>query len=236
MYRTRLALLTVPDSYPRRSRNCLRLAAWWLQDCRDTHDTCRKMRESRKPPTRLLVLSEHRVRVCSGADIPGQFAYATLSHFWGSKTYHSLSQDNLASYRDEIPQGNLSKTVRDAIKIARELGLSYLWIDTLCIIQDSPEDWAVEASLMEAVYGGSDLNIAASGAKDGSEGCFFDRSELSQCFADIEKNGKVRRQMFTPDITGTFEQAPLSTLQGQNCSGNASRVVRANRFHVEYHR
>ena len=59
--------------------------------------------------------------------------------------------------------------------MTRELGLKYLWIDSLCIIQDSPSDWESEAATMDDVYSDSFLTIIAASAPDGSTGCFFDR-------------------------------------------------------------
>lgn len=72
-----------------------------------------------------------------------------------------------------IPEDDLTQTFRDAIKITRALGIEYIWIDSLCIIQDSPSDWQAEAVLMESVYSGGTINIAATGAADGRQGCFL---------------------------------------------------------------
>lgn len=86
-----------------------------------------------------------------------------------------LAKNKLTSFRVDIPHEELPKTFQDAIFIARYLGFQYLWIDSLCIIQDDKDDWDRESTLMTDVYGGSDLNIAAVSAKDGSVGCFFQR-------------------------------------------------------------
>jgi hypothetical protein len=77
---------------------------------------------------------------------------------------------------EHIPQAALSKTFKDTIQITRRLGFRYLWIDSLCILQDCLDDWQEQASLMGTVNGGSFLNIAASDAPDGNTGCFFTRS------------------------------------------------------------
>ena len=79
---------------------------------------------------------------------------------------------------DRIPLVGLSKTFLDAIEIAWNLGFSWLWIDSLCIIQDDEEDWRREASLMATVYGQSGLNIAATAAPDGQTGCLFPRDSV----------------------------------------------------------
>ena len=102
-------------------------------------------------------------------------SYLTLSHCWGKTKVFKLTSENLADMEIVIPEESLCQTFQDAIFITRSLGYEYLWIDLLCIIQDSIEDWRVESAKMSSVYGGSVLNLAAFGAKDGSEGCFFER-------------------------------------------------------------
>jgi hypothetical protein len=79
----------------------------------------------------------------------------------------------LVDFEKQIPHSALCKTFQDAIQIAKWLQIQYLWIDSLCIIQDDEEDWKKESALMSEVYGGSHLNIAAASASDGREGCFF---------------------------------------------------------------
>ncbi|KAK3387353.1 hypothetical protein B0H63DRAFT_364482, partial [Podospora didyma] len=61
----------------------------------------------------------------------------------------------------------------DAISATSPLGLEYIWIDCLCIIQDDSDDWLRESSKISKVYGGSVVTISASGATDGSVGCFL---------------------------------------------------------------
>lgn len=65
---------------------------------------------------------------------------------------------------------DLPQTLQDAITVTRALGQRYVWIDALCIIQDSPDDWDVESSKMGSVYHGAYLTIAAATASDVSEG------------------------------------------------------------------
>jgi len=73
-----------------------------------------------------------------------------------------------------VPQ--LSKTFQDALIITRRLDLRYLWIDSLCIIQDSEEDWQEQSACMGQVYSNSYCNIAAAHAADGTYGCFAGRN------------------------------------------------------------
>jgi hypothetical protein len=69
-------------------------------------------------------------------------------------------------------------TLRDAIKTARILGMSYIWIDSICIVQDSIEDWEEESSQMDKVYGQAELVVAASAAQYSDDGFLNERRIL----------------------------------------------------------
>ncbi|OTA97355.1 hypothetical protein M434DRAFT_62015, partial [Hypoxylon sp. CO27-5] len=101
--------------------------------------------------------------------------YATLSHCWGSSIPLRLSTSNIAALQDEIPFSQLNKTFQDAIIACRRLGIHYLWVDSLCIIQDSAQDWEKQSATMAQVYSNTYCNIAAAYAKDGSFRCFVSR-------------------------------------------------------------
>lgn len=86
-----------------------------------------------------------------------------------------MTQRNIASWTREIPCSDIMHTFRDAIDVTRALGFQYLWIDSLCIIQDSESDWLHESSLMSDVYKFSDCNITAAHATSDAIGLFVDR-------------------------------------------------------------
>jgi hypothetical protein len=71
-----------------------------------------------------------------------------------------------------ITADDLPKTFREAIATAKKFGISYLWIDSFCIIQDSHSDWLAEAATMEAVYSNSALNIMATASRGVEDGLF----------------------------------------------------------------
>lgn len=60
--------------------------------------------------------------------------------------------------------------------VAQRLGVRYIWIDSLCIIQDSEEIWLEQSALMGQIYSNSFCNIAAAHASDSRQGCFIDRN------------------------------------------------------------
>ncbi|KAL2060837.1 hypothetical protein VTL71DRAFT_8889 [Oculimacula yallundae] len=149
----------------------LELSRIWFEDCIRNHEACRS--KNRKSPTRLIKIDDGVLRLCtfaSEADCP---IYATLSHCWGQLRFLRLLKSNVSQLHETISKDELTKTFLDAIEIAKSLGLSWMWIDSLCIIQDDAEDWRKEAALMSTVYGHSSLNICATAAKDGAVGCII---------------------------------------------------------------
>ena len=108
-----------------------------------------------------------------------------------------------------IPFERLPNTFKHAIEIAQRLGLDYLWIDSLCIIQDDEDDWQKESALMSSVYGGSTITIAASSARDSSQGCFLKLPNFSGGLrARITDGGRQRVQDFRSEEVyslSTFE-------------------------------
>lgn len=175
----------------------LNLARKWLSHCQSSHDDCKiheRQSTKRRNPSRVLFLGkvshtdDVHLRICNSDASP--ITYATLSHCWGSLEVLKLTKETLPKFLQRILVGDLCKSFQDAIFVARFLGFDYLWIDSLCIIQDDTEDWLEESALMSSVYGLSSLNIAASGAADGSEGLFFAR--IPPQFRTYEMTVEVR--------------------------------------------
>jgi hypothetical protein len=98
--------------------------------------------------------------------------YMALSHRWAGSMITRTLQDNFQSMCRSIPWDELTKTMQDAVTVTRFLGIRYLWIDSLCIIQDSEEDWSQQSSKMSGIYRNSIITIAADCSHDHSEGFF----------------------------------------------------------------
>ncbi|KAI1644627.1 HET-domain-containing protein [Daldinia loculata] len=150
--------------------------------CLETHKSCIRQASELFAPTRLLELqyvgTEKKFRLVLQSEFDPRERYITLSHCWGPKTTTEklqLTKSTLEDLRNGLLVAILPKTFRDAFEIIERLKVRYLWIDRLCIVQDSVEDWQSEASIMGPVYTHGLLNIAALGATDDQTGCFFDR-------------------------------------------------------------
>ncbi|PQE23112.1 heterokaryon incompatibility protein [Rutstroemia sp. NJR-2017a WRK4] len=155
-----------------RSMMKFELAKRWVTDCLKHHPLC-QTDLIHALPSRLLEIRENSVKLVLTAAWTHQPSYATLSHCWGDHKFQTLTQDNLDSFLRNIRTETLSKTFQDAIKTVQNFDFSYLWIDSICIIQDSVEDWTIESSKMASVYRGAVLNISAAGAQNGTEGLFL---------------------------------------------------------------
>ncbi|KAK0716142.1 heterokaryon incompatibility protein-domain-containing protein [Lasiosphaeris hirsuta] len=125
-------------------------------------------------PTRLINVrnpDHHQLTVLSEDDDQSSVRpYAALSYVWGSKQEYVLTTAALAEMRTGLDLSRLPRTISDAIRAARQLGFDYLWVDALCIIQDSPEDKARELPLMSDTYRESSLCIVVASAAAASEG------------------------------------------------------------------
>ncbi|KAE9373586.1 HET-domain-containing protein [Stipitochalara longipes BDJ] len=198
------------------TENTLPLIKRWLTKCREMHTLCHnKVMNPYGIPTRLIDITHSQPHLCLGASLKGIVEHATLSHCWGSPNppLETLRKDNLQSFLHHIPPEALPKTFRDFIQISRFLGITYVWVDSLCIIQDDKEDWKTESARMTAVYGGSAFNIAASGAFDGSVGSFeffplhFDFSHFRK--APLASRGWAVQERLLPRRTVSFCQTQV---------------------------
>jgi hypothetical protein len=85
-----------------------------------------------------------------------------------------LTRDTLHDHKKAIALNDMPKTFRDAVLITRKLGFQYLWIDSLCIVQDDPQDWQLEATRMGDVYANATITIMAVAATSADTGCFVE--------------------------------------------------------------
>jgi len=118
-------------------------------------------------------------------------SYVTLSHCWGGITPIKTTLENISSHTAQIKMANLPPTFADAVQVARKLNVQYLWIDSLCIIQDDKWDWEKEAALMGRYYKNSLLTIAATNGKNSEAGLFKERDCLATkpCELSIRASG-----------------------------------------------
>lgn len=135
------------------------------------------------------------IRLIDGAERKSN-AYLAVSHSWGNltdaqKQLFCTSIQNLSRRRHGFHVSELPKTFQDAVKVARAMGVPYLWIDTLCIIQygDGKADWEREARRMKNVYSGAYCTIAATSAANAHSG-FLDTHHRTDYVCVEDSKGK----------------------------------------------
>jgi hypothetical protein len=151
----------------------------WLRECLARHPACVPTRGIKRLPRRLLFVGNDNAdttpRLVETTSSQPDLRYMTLSHSWGTQRIFQLTTDNYAALLLQIPVSHLQQVFRDAISVTRKAAVEYLWIDSLCIIQDSVEDWRHESMNMGMIYSGAVCNIAATGFTDGLNGLFVKR-------------------------------------------------------------
>jgi hypothetical protein len=100
---------------------------------------------------------------------------------------------NISKISDAMDISSLPLTFQDAILITRKLGYQYLWIDSLCIVQDSSQDWQRESVKMSEIYSRAVLCIAASSAMDSHQGIFKRANSKfeQECLPGLERRPKL---------------------------------------------
>lgn len=155
----------------------------WLERCK----RCASRRlsiESSFVPDRLVDADASypdEIHIIDGRDIAESSRYITLSHCWGNiAEIHDLVCRLMVSRIYEFKKGislqRLPKTFIDAVAVARSLGIRYIWIDSLCIVQDSKEDWQRNAAVLWKLYASSYLTLAATASRNSTEGLFRTRA------------------------------------------------------------
>lgn len=144
----------------------------WLRDCNDSHsDHGYDSAKDSELPTRVLDVGDSEnperllLHVTKGE--PGK--YIALSHCWGDAIPLRTEKETIAAHCKAIKFENLPELFQDAVIVTRELGVQFLWIDSLCIIQDDEEDWQHEAKRMEKVFASAYCTIAATSAENSNE-------------------------------------------------------------------
>lgn len=173
------------------SPRALTLARECIDECVETHETCIALAASSDPhlPTRVID--------CTNPDLPrlvsteGQRGqYLTLSYVWGGDQVHKTTTGNVSTYERSINISLLPATIRDTIHVTHALGFSSLWVDSLCIIQDSDEDKRREIGRMHHIYRYAHLTIIAASANKVTESFLNDRPP-PPCFSASAFNAGV---------------------------------------------
>jgi hypothetical protein len=163
----------------------------WMSSCADSHTVCRPSDPLAHPvclPLRVIDVGVPGIRgacpdpfLSVGTGRPGR--YATLTYRWGNGLALTTTSSTLELMKVGIPLDSMPRTFQEAVSVTRRLDIRDIWIDALCIIQDSPQDWQEQSSIMGQIYADAWLNMSVSGASGPRSGFLKKRNilEIRSC-------------------------------------------------------
>ncbi|KAE8449827.1 hypothetical protein EG329_007304 [Mollisiaceae sp. DMI_Dod_QoI] len=158
------------------SKRSLGIASRWLKNCVENHASCRPPIELQKPPRRLIHVGNETQNPFLVETFPDlqHVEWLSLSYCWGRDPSIKLIDENMNALKSGIPLTDFDATIQDAVLVTRALGISYIWIDALCILQDGKE-WSEEASKMNEIYGGSTVTLVIASSDSVKNGFLKER-------------------------------------------------------------
>ncbi|KAL7621706.1 hypothetical protein AAE478_009033 [Parahypoxylon ruwenzoriense] len=191
-----------------------------ITSCRDSHPACHATAQPRSPSRIIDVagLDRSLIYLRSTYNLV-DIEYVALSYCWGGDQPVKLLSNSEASLENGVPFVSLPASLQDAVTCARELGYRYLWIDALCIMQDSVEDKLQELGKMASIYRDAVVTIIAASASTVSEGYLgYDRvgsvvsrsrpskAKTGPCRVNVEfDNGQIGTLTIIPKIDGNVK-------------------------------
>jgi hypothetical protein len=170
-----LARLLFPDSG---SPECLSLARLWLQECRTKHVRCKRQIQVARRPSRVIDLCVDPPLLVCVTD--KHLEYMALSYSWGGETALMLTMKSERDFFNQgIPKAALPPTISDFLMVTRAMGIQYAWVDSLCIQQDSKQDFLSETTKMRDIYKGAVMTVQGSKAAKISDRLFHSRDVSS---------------------------------------------------------
>jgi hypothetical protein len=130
-------------------------------------------------------------------------SYIALSHRWWSSRHLITTKSNVTKHYQNISFGDLPKTFQDAITVCHFMKIRYLWIDSLCIVQDDPEDWGRESARMGHIYSNAFCTLATHAARHDTEG-FLD-STLDFSHGSVLLGGQRGTHQVSVSLRNSFE-------------------------------
>ncbi|UKZ48019.1 hypothetical protein TrVGV298_002255 [Trichoderma virens] len=185
----------------------------WIELCNQNHSCFPDTSDTYQPgcmPTRVIDVRQLRLVEISKRT---KHKYIALSHCWGKLKLEEkfcTTSHNIEILKKNIPLKSLPKSFQDAVTVTRALRISYLWIDSLCIIQDDTKDWESEASKMGDVFNSAYCTIAASSAASSLDGFLGVRSPRA-CVTVQTTRGPLQLAEFIDNFHAHVEQSVLST-------------------------
>ncbi|PSR76735.1 heterokaryon incompatibility protein-domain-containing protein [Coniella lustricola] len=202
----------------------LSIIKYWIQHCDERHgrSSCTaggpqssrsESQQGRRLPGRFIAVgvAGDEMVYLQATDARYSYKWVALSHQWGREGVHQqfcTTKQNIRRHVNGMRVDDLADTYRDAVKVTRDLGCAYLWIDSVCIVQGAGGDFDTQAKLMEQVYSGAYVVLAACRAPGHYGGFLQPRQEKAQVLLD--KQGSTQRVCLV-EVVDDFQQHVLGS-------------------------
>jgi hypothetical protein len=164
-------------------------------------------------PARLLYIGTSEDRTIKVVDITDpSVIYVALSYCWGAGSRLTLTEDTLHSFQSSIPWDIIPRTIWDAIALTMQLQISYIWVDALCVLQDSRQDWQRESVKMKDIYKHARLVLSTDRAANTDTGFLTSRRQtghIIQIPSSHPEASHITEILVVPDGRGEMHDADL---------------------------
>ena len=173
------------------------LARQWLTACTLHHKNCHGM-ANEVMPTRLIHVGRAKEEPRL-VEVRGHCSqYIALSHCWGEAQPLRTTVLTYGTHLSSIPLRTMPRTFQDAVVVTRRLGFCYVWIDSLCIVQDNIADWETECAIMSDIYANASVTIAGPAASNADAGFLHGRIPMEGHSCELNVSSESGR---SPDST-----------------------------------
>ncbi|THU83173.1 HET-domain-containing protein [Dendrothele bispora CBS 962.96] len=196
----------------------LALARNWLRECIRDHTDCAPfvsvgLTSVFHHSTRFIDVLLGRLVKLDQINVRVPVEYIALSYVWGKdyqlrttlQTVEKFSQ--CLSADDSEAVDRLPKTIQDAISVTRALGYRFLWVDALCIVQDSPTDLGIQLAQMDRIYSLAAVTIVARGSSSSDSGMLgvsIPRNQIKHSNTEVTVNRGLSVGVW--DVIGSVEE------------------------------
>ena len=206
-------------------------AKYWIETCK-RHSNCLQQLDGQLPKIVVEVASSESPTTCrlvEPHDHSGQ--YVALSYCWGKQSY-VLTTENKEDLMIRLDENRLPQTILDAIHVTRRLGYQFLWIDALCIVQNSATEKTEDIANMHKIYQRAALTIVAGSATSASEGFLHHNRPISSKPTDSNAI-QTRSSRYHANTPTTIML--LSVLRGRYCCQYLQILLFAEHGHCKKH-
>lgn len=199
-------------------------ASKWLESCLESHKSCKVIPKIFTPRRLLQIIPldsspgllaqrSTKILLVERQEPPRSIKYAALSYCWGQDTKGivTTTKSNLKAHHRGIVVGTLPQTIQDAVLVCRGLKIQFLWVDSLCIVQDDSDDWQVESSNMQYVYTNSLLTLAIHSASSCKKG-FLSGQEYGKLSWQSSFSAQYSPSLLTSEIQSRPAAQPSSLI------------------------